>query len=50
MANTKGLTNDLIGREGVEAIEVAPYEVVKIKKGPTTREVVGPAIILINQD
>ncbi|TVV37846.1 BC1881 family protein [Weissella cibaria] len=48
--STKELTNELVRREGIEIIEVLPYEIATIKKDQTTHEVVGPAIILINQD
>lgn len=48
--STKDLTNELMNRDGIKVIEVVPYEEVVIQKGPTTYSLVGPAIILINQD
>lgn len=52
MANksTKELTDELVNCEGIKTIEVDPYEKVEIKKGLTINKIVGPAIILINQD
>jgi len=47
---TSELTQEFLGREGIELIPVDPYENVQIKTGTTIREIVGPALIVINQD
>lgn len=48
--STKELTDELVNCEGITTLEVAPYEEVVIKKGLTINKIVGPAIIVINQD
>lgn len=50
MLTTEALTKELIERDGIEVIKIDPYEVMQIKTGQTTRKVIGPAIVLINQD
>lgn len=47
---TKQLTEELLGREAVASIEVAPDEEVVIKVGQKESKFTGPAIIIINQD
>ncbi|MCM1564796.1 MAG: BC1881 family protein [Dehalobacter sp.] len=48
--STLDLTNELMGRNGVESISVEVYEEVRIISNKTEKIVQGPAIILINQD
>lgn len=48
--STKELSEELETRLGVESIVLEPYEVAKLKTGQTTKEIEGPAIILINID
>lgn len=50
MKSTKELTQELIGREGVEFIQINPHEEFKITTGQKELVYSGPAIILINQD
>lgn len=47
---TSDLTQELLNRAGIELISVNPYEKAQIKTGTTIKEIVGPALILINQD
>lgn len=46
----KQLTEELLGREAVASIEVAPDEEVVINVDQKEMKLTGPAIILINQD
>lgn len=48
--STKELTEEITGRAGVKALHIEPYQEAKITTGPTEEIIVGPAIILINQD
>lgn len=48
--STKDLSEELCTRLGVETIVLKPYEIAKLKTGPTTREIEGPAILIINID
>lgn len=47
---TSDLTQELLNRAGIELISVNPYEKAQIKTDTTIKEIVGPALILINQD
>lgn len=48
--NTKDLSQELLNREGVQAITVEPHQEFKITVGQQEQKFTGPAVILINQD
>jgi len=48
--STKEITSELLQREGISHIEVEPHEKVTITTGTTSKNIEGPAIIVINQD
>lgn len=47
---TKDLTNELTNREGIQSINVEPYQEIIIKTGQEEINLTGPARILINID
>ena len=47
---TKELSDLLQKREGISTIKVEPYEQIKIITSQSEKELIGPAIIIINQD
>ncbi|CAK1246754.1 MULTISPECIES: BC1881 family protein [Fructobacillus] len=47
---TEELTNELAEREGVKQLSIKPYEEAKLGIGEKEISIVGPAVILINQD
>ncbi|CAK1247474.1 unnamed protein product [Fructobacillus fructosus] len=47
---TEELTNELAKREGVKQLRLNPYEEAKLTTGEKGISIVGPAVILINQD
>lgn len=47
---TEELTNELAKREGVKKVSINPYEEAKLAIGEKEISIVGPAVILINQD
>lgn len=48
--STQQLHEELVSREGVTEIVVAPYEKFVIVQDQRTHEFTGPARVLINQD
>jgi hypothetical protein len=48
--STSDLSEELSGREGVTYLEAAPYEKIKITVGTKEIEMLGPAVIIVNQD
>lgn len=47
---TKDISNELITRPGISHLTVEPYDEVKIITGQNEKVIIGPAIIIINQD
>lgn len=48
--STRELTEELCSKEGIWKIDVAPYENITIMTGGNEKNIIGPAIIVINQD
>ncbi|HFJ9453592.1 TPA: BC1881 family protein [Bacillus tropicus] len=48
--STRELSEELVKREGVSMLNINPHEECVITTGTQQKKIIGPAVIIINQD